>query len=52
MQEELGLKPGDRAFEIGAALSSSNTIRRQPRVEPVQKKGLTAEGHVIQAFFT
>ena len=26
-----------RAFEIGPALSSSNTIRRQPRAEPVQK---------------
>ena len=43
-----------RAFEIGPALSSSNTIRRQPSADPVQKhapgsgngakRGLTTKG--------
>ena len=55
LQEVLGLKPGQpRASKIGPALSSSNTIRRQPSADPVQKhdpgsgrkrkKGLTTKG--------
>ena len=55
LQEVLGLKPRQpRASKIGPALSSSNTIRRQPSADPVQKhdpgsgygakKGLTSRG--------
>src|SRR6516162_7645618 len=61
LQEVLGLKPGQpRASKIGPALSSSNTIRRQPSADPGQKhapavetaqrkKGIDFQGPVTEA---